>query len=487
MAIWFVCPGWVFRRASIVGLGLSVLISGCAVGPDYQRPLVEVGDEYLHQPTTADGWKAASPNYQLGAQDWWQVFKDPTLNTLMQQLRAHNASLEQSEARYRQAIATLEASRAAFFPTLGVEGSVSRSGGGSTNTSSTYSTSLRAGWEPDIWGKVRRGTEASQAEAQATEADFFAARLSLEAALAQNYFQLKNILASQTLMDQTIDAYERVYTIVQNRFEVGMVSPRDVASAKVQLENARTQRLALNRQQGQLHNALAVLTGQPPIRLAPMTLTDWPHLPVVPLSLPSQLLERRPDVAAAERRMQAANAQIGVATAAWFPDLTLSAQGGYRAGAWADWLTAPARFWSLGPALALSILDGGARSARVREAEARYDAQVSSYRQQVLDALKEVEDSLVQWQGLQEEMLTQQAALEAARESQRLMRNQFEAGTEDFLDLAQVETAALSAERATISLLSEQYIAAVQLITALGGNWTGLPSEPSGVMLHPAQ
>lgn len=250
-----------------------------------------------------------------------------------------------------------------------------------------------------------------------------------------------------------------------------MVSVADVAAAQSQLENARVQRLALDRQWGQLRNAMAVLLGRVPSHFALQADAVFSALPSVPVGLPVQLLLQRPDVAAAEQRMAAANAQIGVAKAAWLPNLSLSAQGGYRSGSWSDWISVPARFWSLGPALALSIFDGGARTARVNEAMAAYDAQAAAYKQTVLEAVREVEDALVQWHGLHKELTNQQRALDAARVSLQLTRNQYEAGLIDYLSVVQVETNALNAERAMLSLQSELFIAATKLMTALGGQW----------------
>lgn len=481
-------------RRRTVAIACSALLAGCAIGPDYQRPDMELGAQFRNAPTAVEasdnpGWLLASPaDEHIGAVKWWEAFQDPLLSELIEKMLVHNASLEQAEARYRQALAALGSARAEFYPTLNSSGSYSRSGSGSTSPSNSYSLGLTAGWEPDIWGKVRRSSEAAEASLQASQAEMAATQLSLASTLAQSYFQAKNVWVSQQLLDQTILAYERVLEITSNRYEAGMSSRSDVASAQAQLENARTQRLALNRQQGQLHNAMAVLLGVTPVAMQTVPLAGWPELPAVPSALPVQLLERRPDVAAAERTMMAANAKIGVAQAAWLPDLTLSAQGGYRASEWSDWLTAPARFWSLGPALALQIFDGGARSARVEDARAAYDAQAAAYRQTILDAVKEVEDALVQWQGLSAEMLTQQRALEAARESLTLMRNQYESGMVDFLSLAQVETSTLSTERSTISLQADHYIAAVQLIASLGGGWQANSlNQPPVLQQSPSQ
>ena len=474
---------------------ISVL-TGCAMGPDYQRPIFNVGEHFLNaQDEAVDQqlWSRAQPADEAGAGQWWLRFDDPLLATLIADLHAHNADLAQAEARYRQATAALEGARAGFFPTLDSDAGATRSGSGTTSAVSNYNLGLSAGWEPDVWGRVRRSSEAAMANVEASQADFAATRLSLESTLAKTYFQAKNGFSSQQLLDETLQTYEQVLTITQNRLAVGMAAQSDVAAARAQLENARLQRLALNRQQAQLHNAMAVLVGKPPSQLEALNLEGWPTLPAVPLSLPSQLLERRPDVASAERRVMAANAQIGVAKTAWFPNLRLSAQGGYRAGEWAQWLSAPARFWSLGPALALSLFDGGARTAQMNEAIANYDLQANGYKQTVLTALQEVEDSLATWYGLADETQVQQRALAAARESLELISNQYEAGLVDFLSLAQVATSTLNVERAAISLLSEQYIAAVSVIAGLGGGWdsveglapTAIPQAPNPLPLPP--
>lgn len=453
---------------------VALVVTGCAVGPDYERPWINVGEQYRNaeeQAVNVEAWTPAQPLDAQGAGSWWLVFNDPLLSRLIESLHAHNVDLAQAEARYRQVMATLAAVRADFFPTLGAEVSGVRSGSGNTSAASTYNVGLTAGWEPDVWGQVRRRSEAAQANLEATQADFYATRLSLEAILAKTYFQAKNTFSSQRLLDETLATYEQVLRITENRFDVGMAARSDVVLAQAQLENTRIQRLALNRQQAQLHNAIAVLLGLPPAELETVQLEGWPTLPKMPNSLPAQLLERRPDVASAERRVMAANAQIGVAKSAWFPNLRLSAQGGYRAGEWAQWLSAPARFWSLGPALALQLFDGGARTAQVNEAIANYDLQANVYKQAVLKALQEVEDSLAQWYGLEDEAQAQEQALIAARESFALMSNQYDAGLVDFLSLAQVAASTLNTERAAISLLSEQYIAAVSLVTGLGGGW----------------
>lgn len=479
-------------------LGISVLalmLTACAMGPDYQRPAIDVGDTYKEmdraQPMDGaqvnSGWVRAQPADSLMPGDWWTLFNDPVLSGLMATLQTANLDIAQAEAQYRQAQALLQSTRSGLFPTLGSSASATRSGSGGgtagggdfgdgsfspgSRVGNQYSVSGNVSWEPDVWGRVRRSVEASQAGLEASAADVAATRLSMQSTLAQTYFRLRVMDAEQRLLAQTVQAYERSLQMTQNRYEAGVAAQADVEVSRTQLENTRTQLLALDWQRAQLEHAIAVLTGQAPSSFTLGSTTRAAAVPAIPVALPSQLLQRRPDVAAAERRTAEANARIGVAQAAWFPDLTLSAQAGFRSGQWAQWLTAPASFWSLGPALALTIFDGGAREAQLQEARAGYDAQAAAYRQTVLTALREVEDYLVQLHVLGQEQVTQGRALAAARASLRLTQNQFEAGLIDYLSVVQVETTALSTERAALSLTADRLVASVQLIAALGGGW----------------
>jgi NodT family efflux transporter outer membrane factor (OMF) lipoprotein len=326
-------------------------------------------------------------------------------------------------------------------------------------------------WEVDLWGKVRRAVEASRAELQASAADVAATRLSMESTLAQDYFQLRALDAEKRMYEGTVAAYARSLQVTENRYRAGVSAKSDVTAAQTQLENARAQLQALGWQRAQYEHAIAVLVGKPPSQFALAETQSIGTVPAIPAGLPSQLLQRRPDVAAAERRTAEANAQIGVAEAAWFPDLTLSAQGGFRSGEWAKWLTAPMRFWSLGPELALTLFDAGARSAQVEQARAAYDAQVATYRLTALTALREVEDYMVQLRVLAQQQVTQDKALAAARESQRLITNQYDAGLIDYLNVAVIQASTLSTERAALAVTTDRLVASVQLIAALGGGW----------------
>ena len=471
-------------------LAFSVALAGCAVGPDHHLPVVQVGDHYKE----AEGWKQATPSDAAPRPDWWRAFNDPQLDRLMAEMLQDNLDIAQAEARQRQAQALVRSAGAGFFPTVATSASATRAGGGTGGgggglggsggggVGNQYSLSGNVSWEVDLWGRVRRTVEAGQAGAQASAADVANTRLSMQSTLAQTYFQLRAFDAEKDLFQQTVAAYERSLEMTQNRYDAGVAAQADVATARTQLENARTQMLALERQRAQLEHALAVLLGRAPSQFGLEVGSLAGLVPIVPAAgLPSQLLERRPDIAAAERRTAQANARIGVAQSAWFPDLTLSAQTGYRGSQWAEWLSAPFHFWSLGPALALTIFDGGARQAQLDEARAAYDEQVAAYRLTVLSALQEVEDFLVQLRVLEQEQETQGRALAAARESLQLTQNQYDAGLIDYLSVVQVETTALNAERAALSLRLSRLIASVQLMTALGGGWQVDDLEPDHV------
>ncbi|VCU70540.1 Outer membrane protein OprM precursor [Pigmentiphaga humi] len=464
---------------------LSILLSACAVGPDYVRPQVDTGVQFKE----TEGWKSAQPRDDVRRGPWWEVFGDQELSRLMAQVETANQTIAQAEAQYRQALAAVQAGRASLYPSVNASSSFTRTGTGAssnttTNSSGTvvqggssgsirnqFSLSGTASWELDLWGRIRRTVESQTASAQASAATLANAHLSAQAELARNYFQLRIMDEQKRLLEATIKIYERSLRLNENRYAVGVSAKAEIAQARTQLESTRAQAVDLRWQRAQLEHAIAILTGQPPsaFSIAPTEFTAG--LPTIPAGLPSELLERRPDIAAAERDMHAANAQIGVAKAAYFPTLTLSASMGYRASEFSDWLTAPARFWSLGPALAAPLFDGGLRRAQTRQAEAAYDQRVAAYRQTVLSALAEVENYLAQLRTMEDEQVVQQRALDAARESLRLTTNQFESGLIDFLSVVSVQTSALSNERTALTLLGSRLTASVNLIAALGGGW----------------
>ncbi|SEE10272.1 efflux transporter outer membrane subunit [Pseudomonas anguilliseptica] len=461
-------------------LALSLALSACAIGPDYQRPQLQTPAQFKQ----IEGWTQAQPGDALARGNWWQLYGDSELNALVERLNISNQNLAASEAQYRQARALVRGARAAFYPSLSGSAGATRSSQGSGNNSGSttssaggisksYELGLNAAWELDIWGKLRRSLESSRAGFEASAADLAALKLSLQAELVQNYLQLRVLDDQQRLLDATVAAYARSLKLTENQYNAGIVPKSDVSQALTQLKSPQAQATDLKWQRAQLEHAIAVLVGVPPSELSITVREQLPALPEIPVALPSQLLERRPDVAAAERRVIAANAEIGVAEAAWYPDLSISASGGYRGSSFADWIDLPNRFWSLGPQLALSLFDGGARSAELERSEAAYDQTVAQYRQAVLDSFREVEDYLVQLRVLQQEAVIQQEALDAARESLRLIENQYRAGTVDFNSVVNVQATALNNERSNLSLLGSRLTASVQLIAALGGGWQG--------------
>ena len=466
-------------------LAAALLLGACAVGPDYQRPAGTPPAQFKE----AAGWKTAAPADQRLGDAWWQLYGDAQLNRLIAQLNVSNQDLAGAEAQYRQARALLGSARAAFYPTVSASAGVNRAGqGGGSSTLSTsdgfnvsganaasisksYDLSLNVGWELDVWGKLRRSLESSTAQYEASAADLAAMRLSLQSQLVQSYLQLRVLDEQTRLLEATVTAYERSLKLTENQYRAGIVAKSDVSQARTQLNSTRAQAIDLQWQRAQLEHAIAVLTGVPPSELSIAASERLPALPEIPLAMPSQLLERRPDIASAERQMIAANAEIGVAEAAWYPDLSLSASGGYNGSSYSDWISLPNRVWSIGPQLAGTLFDGGARSAQVESAEAAYQQTVASYRQTVLDSFREVEDYLVQLRVLQQEAVAQQAAVDAARESLRALENQYRAGTVDYNSVVNVQATALSNERTALSLLGTQLTASVQLIAALGGGW----------------
>ena len=466
--------GW--RLASTLLLA-PLLLAACTAGPDYVRPAIPMPAAFKENA----GWKQAEPRDAEPRGKWWEVFGDSALNALAEQVSAANQTLAQSEARYRQALALAEGARAGNFPNITANLSESRARA-SGNTSAVtvargvttnHSVSVGASWEPDLWGRVRRSIDANEAGLQASAGDLEAARLLATAQLVQNYFQLRVLDAQRLLLEDTIAGYQKSLQLAQNQFAAGVVAKVDTLQATTQLKSTQAQAIETGVQRAQLEHAIAVLVGKAPAEFGitpaggPATLAP----PVIAAGLPSALLERRPDIAAAERRVAAANAQIGVASAAFFPALTLSASTGFQSASMAQWLTAPSRFWSLGPALAMTLFDGGLRRSQTAQAEAAYDATVAAYRQSVLVALQEVEDSLATLRILEQEAAVQREALDAARQSVALTTNQYKAGTVSYLNVVTVQAAALAAERTSLDIVSRRMLASAALVRALGGGW----------------
>lgn len=467
------------RHSLSLGLPLLALgLAACSPGPDYTRPDVETPAVFKE----AGRWKPAAADGIAVDEQWWKVFGDPLLDALEEQVAVDNQNLKAAEAQYRSALAAVESARSGFLPSASLSGSRTRAVAASTTSTpapvtTTYSLSASATWELDVWGRIRRGVESAEAKLEASAADLAAARLSAQALLAQSYAQLRATEAQIELLARTQEAYQRFLTLTRNRLAAGVASPLDVAQAETQLATAETQALDAENQRAQLEHAIAVLAGKPPGAFAIAPGAKLPAVPPVPALLPSSLLENRPDIAAAERRMAAANAQIGVASSAYFPVLDLNGSLGYRNSALSGLTALPNRFWSLGPALALTLFDGGARSAAVSQAGAAYDQAVATYRQAVLTAFQEVEDNLAAAHLLRQEADTQARALAAARRSREIAENQYKAGIASALNVVTAQTAELSAEINTLNIASRRLLAAVQLLKNAGGRVT-TPAAP---------
>ena len=470
----------------------SALLSACAVGPDYKKPDLAVPAAYKENADWHPSeWTRAQPGDAIKRGAWWEIFGDSTLNDLEQQIDVSNQSLKQAEAQYRQAAAIVSGARANFLPTVGVSASGQRAGryttgsassggtvgsgtidtSGSSHPTNTYSVPFTASWEPDLWGQVRRTVEGDVANAQASAATLESTRLSLQAQLAQTYFQLRVVDEQKRLLDETVAAYQKSLLLTQNQYNVGVAARADVVQADTQLKQAQVQAIDLGIARAQFEHAIALLVGKIPAEFSlpvePLKVSP----PGIPVELPSTLLERRPDVAVAERQAAAANAQIGVAEAAYFPNLLLSATAGYQSSTFSNILAAPSRFWSLGATLAETIFDGGAREAQVAQARAGFDAAAANYRQVSLAAFQNVEDNLAALRILEAEAAAQAEAVKSAEQSLTIALNQYRAGTVSYLNVVTAQTTAFSNERNAISILGNRLNDSVALVKALGGGW----------------
>ncbi|WP_395453391.1 efflux transporter outer membrane subunit [Acidovorax delafieldii] len=478
------------RRVAWPALVASGLwLAGCAQTPPYERPTMDIPAAYKEQAAAqAQGiWKPAQPQASTALPEtWWTVYGDAVLDRLQQQAEANSPTLAQSAARLRAAQAAVTSSGAAALPTVGANASSSRArsgtqlgnqadGSSTARISTSHSLGLSASWELDLWGRISAGVSAAQASAQASADDLAAARLSLQAAVAQTYFSLRAAEAQAALLGETLKAYDRSWELTRNRRAAGVASSADVAQAEAQYKSTQVQLLEAQTTRSQLEHALAALLGQAPAAFALEPTATLPAPADVPQALPSDLLQRRPDIAAAERRVAAANAQIGVARAAYFPTLTLSAAGGFRGSPLADLFSAPNLFWSLGPALAASIFDGGARSAAVETARANHAQVTAAYRQTVLTALQEVEDNLTAAAALAQEEQLQREATAAAQRALDVVENQYRAGTVGYLNVLAAQTTVLSSQRSLIDVKSRRLTAVNALLKNVAGRWEALP------------
>jgi NodT family efflux transporter outer membrane factor (OMF) lipoprotein len=460
----------VFRLAT---LGLAALLAACAAGPDYVRPTLDLPAAYKE----TGPWKAAEPRPANSAGGWWQAFGDTTLDALLEDAAHANQDLRTAEAQYRQARAIADQAHAGFWPQVDVNATAVRARVNSpaVRVGNAYTLGLAASWEPDLWGSVRRSVEAGEAGAQASADDLAGARLSIQTTLVQDYLALRITDQLRDLYASTTTAYAKALALTKAQHAAGVTLLSDVALAETQLTTAQAQAVDLDTQRAQLEHAIAVLTGRAPAQFTLAPLPAEPgyefHVPATPAGLPSELLEHRPDIAAAERRAAAANADIGVARAAYYPALTLSAGGGVSGAALGVLFDTPGRVWALGAALAETVFDGGLRRAKDAQAVAAYDAAVAQYKQTVLAGFQQVEDNLAILRILDQESGLQAQAVQAAQLAERLALNQYRAGTVSYLNVITAQALSLNNQRTAVQLRGRQLAASVSLIAATGGGW----------------
>jgi NodT family efflux transporter outer membrane factor (OMF) lipoprotein len=486
-------PAWIL--VAIVGLATGA----CTVGPKYQRPAPPpLPTAYKEAPPAgfgdAAGWKEAQPNDGLLRGKWWQAFQDPLLNSLEEQVDVSNQNLKQSEAQYRSARAAIRVTRAGLFPAVtagaSVTGAQTASNGGAgvkAGPAANLQLPVQFSYEADVWGRVRSALEGNVATAQATAADLETARLSIHALLAQNYLELRGLDTQHDLLQSTVAAYEKALDLTTNRYKQGVVSKLDVVQAQTQIENTKTQLIDTGVLRAQYEHSIAALLGRTPtdFSIAPVSQTAQP--PAIPGVLPAALLERRPDIAGAERRVAAANAQIGVAKAAFYPAIGFSASAGFAGNSLLNWLTWPSRFWSLGPTLAQTLFEAGGRRAVTDQALAAYDGTAAAYRQTVLGAFQEVEDNLSALRILEQESQQQQLAVNSATLSTELSLNQYKGGITTYLQVITAQAIELGDRRTAVDLLTRRMVSSVSLIQALGGGWDSSQLPATKDLLPPGK
>jgi NodT family efflux transporter outer membrane factor (OMF) lipoprotein len=473
------------RMASSVCF-VSMLLAGCTVGPNYRRPAAEVPATYKE----VGNWKPAQPNEQSLGGNWWELFQDPQLNSLEQKVDVSNQNLKASEAQYTQARALVRYSRADLFPTVSVNPSATRNKTSKNRpppnsifngiTTNDYQIPFELSYQVDVWGRVRRTVEASRDQAQASAADLATVNLSMHSQLALYYFQARLLDAEEQLLNSTVTQYEQALALIESRYAGGIASDVEVEQARTQLETTRAQAIDVGVARAQYEHAVAVLIGKPPAEftLPPLPLTMPP--PSIPVALPSELLERRPDIAAAERRMAAANAQIGVAKAAYYPNIGLGAAGGFESSAITTLLSGPSILWSAGPSAALTLFDVGRRRSASDQAVAAYDQAVANYRQTVLTGFQQVEDNVAALRILEHEAQVQNDAVAAAQKYLELAVTRYKGGVTSYLEVTTAQSAALSDEVTAVNILGRRMVDAVTLVQALGGGWNSseLPDRP---------
>jgi NodT family efflux transporter outer membrane factor (OMF) lipoprotein len=496
------------KQASVAAL--SIILSGCVVGPKYRQPAAEApAGSYKESPTQfkeTEGWTVAKPADAKLRGKWWEIFDDPELNALEEQLEIDNQNIKEYFENFMEARALVREARAQYFPTLAVGPSISRSrgsanlqGAAALNTAGTgaassgltstlYSLPLQASWEPDLWGKVRNTVRQAQYSAQVSAADLENERLTEQAALAQYFFEIRGQDMLQRIFDQTVEADQKSLELTRGLYDTGIDDQISVAQAETTLQSAQAGATNVGIARAQYEHAIAVLVGKAAsnfsIPVKPMIVAP----PPIPVGVPSELLERRPDIAAAERAMAAANAAIGIADAAYYPTLTLGAEGGLESSSLSDWLSWPSRFWSIGPSVSETLFDAGLRRATVQQSIATYNADVAAYRQTVLAAFQQAEDSLAGVRILSKEIRQEQQAVDSARSFLKLEQVRYETGIDPYIDVLVAQTTLLTDEQTLNNIQVQQMTSAVALVEALGGGWdrSQLPT-PEQVTKKPAK
>ena len=462
--------------AALAGITL-LSVAGCAVGPRYVKPTAQVPPAFKEM---GPNWKQAQPNDQIARGKWWQVFNDPQLSELEDKIEVSNQNLKISQDQYLQARAAVRISRSSYYPVITGSALVSPtqlsknrplSSAISKNRYTDYFLPIDASYEADVWGRVRRTVEASRSEAQASAADLESVNLSLHSELAVDYFELRGLDAQENLLNSTVSAYEDALKLAQERYSGGLASGLDVSQAQTQLETTRSQAIDIGVQRAQFEHAIAVLVGEPAstFSLAAIPLNSIP--PNTPPGLPSDLLERRPDIAAAERRMEESNAQIGIAKAAYYPLISLSAAGGFESIQPGTWFSGPSGLWALGASAVMTLFDGGRRHAVSDQAKAAYDQSVAAYREIILTSFQDVEDNLAALRILENESKTQTDAVTAAERTLTLSTSLYKGGLTTYLQVITAQSAALANERTVVDISTRRMVSSVLLIKAIGGGW----------------
>ncbi|MDE1900593.1 MAG: efflux transporter outer membrane subunit [Alphaproteobacteria bacterium] len=453
------------NKSVLIGV---LFLAACAVGPDYERPAIDVPTSFKE---AYGEWRQAVPQ-EVDHGAWWLVYRDPILDGLEKQVELSNQNVKAAEAAYREASAVADETRTSLFPSLSLNSSVGRQVGTMPTPMAPDTLYGAATWTPDVWGRIRRNIESDEANAGAGAADLAAARLSMQAMLATNYFDLRAQDELKRLLDAMAEADKTALQIVQREYDTGTGNVTDVLAAQSRLEDVQAQAINSGVKRAQLEHAIAVLVGKPPAEfsLPPQKFSDY--VPEIPAGLPSTLLERRPDIAASERMVASANAQIGAATAAWFPNITLSGSAGFASMALSKLLQASNSFWSVGPALAETVFDAGAREDRIEQKRAAYDKSVAQYRQTVLTAFQQVEDNLSSMRILAEQKKMQDASAAHARTTEQLMMHHYMGGLEPYSAVLMAQTERLRDERMLLAVRQSRLDASIALIQALGGGWT---------------